>query len=153
MPDQRNPGSQLQEHPLLQKLIAGGATNSMVYWGYVGPSPHEGRINFYTSLNDLSASIEIARDDIIHFEDVPEIILPFGAKVIWVKQDASIGRRFDTRGPDGFAEMVRGRLRMQVPATQIRQQDWDPQCSSCSSPCSTCRTECSVCKSICRVKV
>jgi len=144
-------GAKFQEHPMLKKLLAAGAADSMTYWGYVGPSTASGRISFYPSLNNLSVSLEISIDDIIHVEDVPETILPFGAKVIWIKKDASIGRRFEVEGSwsaavrNDLVEVKKGRLVMQAPA-QLRGAD-------CSSPCSTCHTDCSVCQSICRVKV
>jgi hypothetical protein len=151
MANPTSPGAKFQEHPMLKKLLAAGAADSMTYWGYVGPSTASGRITFYPSLNNLSVSLEIAMDDIIHVEDVPETILPFGAKVIWIKKDASICRLFEVEGSWGAAvrndlvEVKKGRLVMQAPA-QLRAAD-------CSSPCSTCHTDCSVCQSICRVKV
>ncbi len=143
----------LQENPLLRRLIGRGAANSMIYWGYFGPPSTEDRITFYPSLNDLSVSLDIARDDIIDIADVPETLLPFGAKVIWVKINARIGRRFARIGPvhpgttADFVEVTKGRLNMRVRTAPFRGGGGVD--SDCVSPCSTCRTECSVCKSVC----
>jgi hypothetical protein len=115
MANPTSPGAKFQEHPMLKKLLAAGAADSMTYWGYVGPSTASGRITFYPSLNNLSVSLEIAMDDIIHVEDVPETILPFGAKVIWIKKDASIGRRFEVEGAGARrSEMTSSRSRRGV---------------------------------------
>jgi len=119
-------GAKFQEHPMLRKLLAAGAADSMTYWGYVGPSTASGRISFYPSLNNLSVSLEISIDDIIHVEDVPETILPFGAKVIWIKKDASIGRRFEVEGSwsaavrNDLVEVKKGRLVMQAASATAR---------------------------------
>jgi hypothetical protein len=151
--------AKIQDHPLLSKLIREGAADSMTYWGYVGPSRTEGVVTLYPSLENLEDSIEIASADILHVEDVPETILLFGAKVIWVKRDAKVTRRHvgtaesvgtteaeGTAAPKGnVVEVRKGRLHMQV-RTQGRSSD-------CHSPCATCRSCSSVCISTCRVKV
>lgn len=89
---------------------------------------------------------------------MPESILLFGAKVVWVKRDAAISRRgADTAGavgklkqqdrveaavPTNLEEVQSGRLRMQVKVAA--------NASDCYSPCATCRDCSSVCICICR---
>lgn len=151
--------AKIQDHPVLSKLIREGAGDSMTFWGYVGPSRKEGVVTLYPSLENLADSIEIAVADILHVEDVPETVLLFGAKVVWVKRDAKITRRHvdtaesvgtletaETAGPvapkDSVVEVRKGRLRMRL-RTQGRSSD-------CHSPCQTCKSCSSVCISSCR---
>jgi hypothetical protein len=151
--------AKIPENPLLSKLTREGAVDSMTFWGYVGPSREEGVVTLYPSLENLSDSIEIARADILHVEDVPETVLLFGAKVVWVRREAKITRRqvdtAETVGTLGTAEAVRavapkdnvvevrkGRLRMRMRTQGAR--------SDCHSPCATCRDCSSVCICTCR---
>lgn len=157
---------ELQENALLGKLSRAGVADSRTFWGYVGPSEREGWVTLHTSLNDLGDKIEIARDDILHVEDVPESVLLFGAKVVWVRKDAKVNRSramtAQAVGPQrpsavggtdpgtaNVAEVKEGRLRMKVRASAIQ-----PDCSSpdCVSPCATCHDCSSVCVSICQYK-
>lgn len=151
--------AELQEHPVLSKLAREGAADATTFWGYVGPSKAEEFVTLYPSLENLSDSIEIARADILHVEDVPESVLLFGAKVVWVRREATVnrGRAAPAQGmarqrPDPGApadaprgevvEVSKGRLRMQMAA---RGDEAD-----CVSPCATCRDCSSVCICICR---
>src|SRR5262245_29693728 len=83
----------IPDNPVLAKLIRDGAPDSMTFWGYVGPSRREGVVTLYPSVETHADSIEIAITDILHVEDVPDHILLFGAKVVWVNKDAKITRR------------------------------------------------------------
>jgi hypothetical protein len=162
MSDDSSWESKLQDHPLLSKLIREGAGDSMTFWGYVGPSRKEKVVTLYPSLENLADSIEIAVSDILHVEDVPETILLFGAKVVWVRRDAKITRRHvdtaeavgtietaatvDTVSPKGsVVEVKKGRLHVRL-RTQGRSGD-------CHSPCQTCKSCSSVCISTCRAKI
>jgi hypothetical protein len=153
MKKEGNLPERLEENPLLKQLIDGGAATSLIYWGYVGPPTTEARITFYPSLNDLSVSLDIAREDIIHVKDVPETLLPFGAKVIWVKRNSDIGFRYDRaavahpKPTDRLVEVNKGRLRMQVRAFRGATDD------DCYTPCNEdCHSRCSRCMSICQYK-
>jgi hypothetical protein len=147
--------TRIEAHPLFAKLAREGIADPTSFRGYIGPSSNDGHVTLYSSLEYPSASIEIARDDIVHVEDVPENFLPFGAKVVWVKGDAQVTRRHqqeaetvgaaDIRPKGDFVELSRGRLRMRAWETRLR-----GIASDCASPCSTCRGECSVCQSTCR---
>jgi hypothetical protein len=153
--------SKIQDHHLVKKLIRAGAADSMTFWGYVGPSRRDGVVTLYPSLENLADSIEIAVGDILHVEDVPETVLLFGAKVVWVKREAKITRlhvdtaeavgtietaeTVDTAAPKGAVVDVRkGRLHVRL-RTQGRSSD-------CHSPCQTCKSCSSVCISTCRAK-
>jgi hypothetical protein len=151
--------AELQEHPVLSKLAREGASDATTFWGYVGPSRGEDLVTLYPSLENLSDSFEIARADILHVEDVPESVLLFGAKVVWVRREARINRGQvapaqgvarqrpaaspEADEPQGdVVEVRKGRLRMQM---RPRGAEAD-----CSSPCATCRDCSSVCICICR---
>lgn len=158
-------GAPTTENALISKILANGGATATVLWGYIGPSSREGFITVHPSLRNLSVTIEIAERDVIHVADIPESIFPFGAKAIWIRNEAPISHRVeetadsvrshrveesagsisdaDTR--PGMVDVTKGRLQMRV-------TDWR-LASDCVSPCSTCRCPCSVCKSICRVKV
>jgi len=147
----------------------------MTFWGYVGQSEEEGYITLHPSLENLGETIEIPVADILHVEDVPESILLFGAKVVWVRRDAHVTRRQGARagtltkmtpvpgtqasserpemGAQGgsVVERQEGRLRMQMRARDVEASCSSP-CSTCVSPCSTCRSECSVCISTCEYR-
>jgi hypothetical protein len=151
----------LQENPLLSRLVReAGMDDAITFWGYIGPSSDENTISLHPSLESPHGSVEIAKKDIVHVEDVPENILLFGAKVVWVRRDAAIARRgaepavtlgkmkrADTIDPasvpaPNLEEVQVGRLRMNVKTLAS-----DPDCHS---PCATCRDCSSVCICICR---
>ncbi|MET8862802.1 hypothetical protein ABZW11_07575 [Nonomuraea sp. NPDC004580] len=143
----------------MSKLTGDGAADSTTLWGYLGPSRDDGMITLYPSLENLGDSIEFAKADILHIEDVPETILLFGAKAVWIRRDATVvRRRTDTaktvgtsttpagevteEGQIGDGTHVRkGRLRMRMMPRAAAAYD-------CYSPCSTCHSECGVCISI-----
>ena len=146
-----DPGQQkIPENPLVQKLTVEGGQEAITFCGYIGPSSDEGLINLYRSLENLADSIEIARQDILHFEDVPETVLLFGAKMIWVKKDAKITfRRVETAemaravhaAPKDVTEVRKGRLRMLM-RSQGREADCYTPCKMCASECTTCISTC-----------
>jgi hypothetical protein len=116
----------------------------------VGPPRQEDHVTLYPSLEDLSSAVEIPLKDVLHIEDVPESILLFGAKVLWVRRDAVVvRRRSDTAESSTTSETAgdtseirAGRLHLRVKAER----------SGPHSPCATCRDCSSVCVSSCRAK-
>jgi hypothetical protein len=134
----------MRENPLLAKLIAQGAESAITLRGYVGPSTREGYVRLYPRLGDLSESIEIARDDILHSLEEPRSA--FGSVVVWVKKDAKLAtHQVGTPGIAGTAgvqanavEVRQGRLRMRMPRRAAR--------DTCVSICS-----CGVCTCLCLV--
>lgn len=148
-------GARIETHPVLARLAREGVADATSFRGYIGSSDSDAYVTLYSSLEYPSASIEIARDDILHVEDVPENFLPFGAKVVWVRGDARVTHRHrrqaetvgaaDTRQKGDFVELRKGRLRMRAFENGLRGVT-----SDCSSPCSTCHSECGVCQSTCR---
>jgi hypothetical protein len=154
----------LQENPLVGKLTSEGSAQSMTFWGYIGKSREEGFITLHSSLENLGDCLEIPVADILHVEDVPESILLFGGKVVWVRRDAHVTRRqgevagtldknlrklasSETPGMGAqggsVVEREEGRLRMQMKARAVDEAD-------CHSPCATCKSCSSVCVSSCR---
>lgn len=80
----------LDTHPSLQNLLQ--ASNEphdvAMFVGYCGPSPQsQSHVRLYTSLEDLSTYVEIARADIVHRERATDGNAPDS---IWVKAAASI---------------------------------------------------------------
>lgn len=149
----------LQANALLGEFADKHAgVRSTTFWGYVGPSPSEDVVILHSSLQDVGDTIEIPREAIVHVEDVPETVLLFGAKVLWVRSDAKVVRRqtsdANLTGAPGTASSARpapaadpgvernvGRLHLRM-ADQVAED--------CVSPCATCRDCSSVCISICR---
>jgi hypothetical protein len=148
-------GARIEAHPLFAKLAREGIADATSFRGYVGSPSNDAHVTLYSSLEYPSASVEIARADIVHVEDVPENFLPFGAKVVWVRGDAKVTRRHqqqaetvgaaDVRPKGSFVELKKGRLQMRAWENRLR-----GIASDCSSPCSTCHSECGVCQSTCR---
>jgi len=127
-------------HPLLAKMHAMNITNVTIFRGYVGPGATEEYIKLYSSLRDLSRSVEIAKADIVHFEKTPESLLPFNAITIWLRKDAQVtAHNVETteagvKKERNFTEVNKGRLRILVRQGLTR---------ACTSEC-----DC-VCESIC----
>jgi hypothetical protein len=153
----------LQENPLVRKLTREGSPQSMTFWGYIGQVGEE-FITLHTSLENLGDSLEIPVADILHVEDVPESVLLFGGKVVWVRRDANVTRRqievADTLDKNlrklassekpgmgaqegSVVEREEGRLRMLMQPRGGTEAD-------CHSPCATCKSCSSVCVSSCR---
>jgi hypothetical protein len=160
----------LEENPLVGRLTREGSTQSMTFWGYIGQAG-EGFITLHTSLENLGDSLEIPVADILHVEDVPESVLLFGGKVVWVRRDANVTRRqgevastldknlrklASSEKPrmgaqDGsVVEREEGRLRMQMRPRAGTEAGTE---ADCHSPCATCKSCSSVCISTCRTTV
>jgi hypothetical protein len=150
MANETGPGANLPENPLLARLLAAvGATTTITLRGYVGPSRAGGYVIVYPRLDDLSDSIEVARADILYFTEVPELVMPFGAVMIWVKMDAQIVyRRGETAKGTDLAEVRKGRLRILTPLRR-RLNDVE-DCHSYPNPpgCKTCQSHCYQCMSV-----
>ncbi len=130
-------------HPLLQRLVSERATNVTTLRGYVGPSDVQGRVRLYASLHDLSESIEIDRDDVLHYADTPERIQPFGSLTLWVRRDAQVVYKVDRVEKTATVKEIRaGRLKIVVPGPGTRQE-------VCQSVCGVCQSVCTVCQSVC----
>lgn len=126
----------IAENPLLSIWAREGGKEGTSLRGYVGPSS-DSHVTLYSSVENPTSSIEIARADILQVEDIPEHFKPFGAKVLWVRDNAKATIRH-------VVEVKSGRLRMKA----RRPRADDSECNV--SPCSTCRSECSVCISSCQ---
>ncbi|MEU8318935.1 hypothetical protein AB0C33_11250 [Nonomuraea sp. NPDC048881] len=139
-----------EPHPLLVKLLQEGSPDTMTFWGYVGPPYQDGFVTLYPSLEDLNSALDIPQSDVLHIEDVPEDILLFGAKVLWVRRDAKVVRRqagtaetsLTSEAAEAAGEIRTGRLHLRVKTER----------ADCHSPCMTCRDCSSVCLSSCRRK-
>jgi hypothetical protein len=135
-------GDDIPFHPALVKFAADGYPDVVALTGYLGPSPRDGYVTLYRDLRSLGKSLEVQLSDIVHVEDTPESVLPFGAKTVWVRKDTDLAlrtttvRRAEATEPDrGFVESTVGRLRM-------RRRDVAAQ-ADCTSWCQyLCRSHC-----------
>lgn len=156
----------LQVNPLLARLLSHGI-ETCVFRGYVGPSENDGSIRLYPSLGRLNFSIEIRVADIVETAPAPKAALPHDGAVIWVRNDAEVVFHGDTvtvvpvRTLRGAAtavvgnatveaakhvDIVRGRLRMSVPAAADASLVVRGDCDVCAS-CRGCASCSGVCQS------
>ncbi|MEW9806360.1 hypothetical protein [Mesorhizobium marinum] len=147
---------EISVHPFFESANRQEATDSVTFMGYCGPSTGNGSMVLYASLNELADCIEVPSEDVLHVEDVPEAVLPFGAKRIWIRSKAKITRRRTGDAEDmtpalGNRKLVaisKGRLKM---LTRIRSAR-DDACGNCISMCSLCISPCNCreCSSECK---
>jgi|SRR5215216_3152751 len=134
----------IPQHPLLQKLQ--GSTAVTTLRGYIGAGKDEGSVRIYATLDDLSESVEVKKDDVLHYEATPESIQPFGSTTIWIKQDAQTTLKLDrVQNVSKIKEVRAGRLKIAVPGGRFTQ-------TVCQSVCGVCQSVCTVCQSVCSAK-
>ncbi|HUJ63624.1 MAG TPA: hypothetical protein VLX92_34225 [Kofleriaceae bacterium] len=73
-------------HPLIAKVGASGAVRLLGYFG----ETHDGVVELYPSLEDLSVHLEIPEAAILHVEDAPASELPHDGSAVWVAPDTKI---------------------------------------------------------------
>jgi ferredoxin len=154
-------GRDIEINPLLARLLSHGV-DAIAFRGYVGPSKKEGTIRLYPTLGFLNVFIDIGLDDIVETAPAPTTVLPHGGMIVWVKSDAEVVFHGDTvvtvlvrtlrrqraaidqtsaNAPSSdaakYVDVVRGRLRMGVPAGTLR----DDVCASCRG-CASCTSVC-----------
>jgi hypothetical protein len=136
--------TEISTNPLLEKLIVDGeAADAVTLRGYISRPAEDGMVVVYPSLNDLSISVYIARDDIIQFAQAAESETPHPATVLWIKKHAEVTVRSTVKVQAGQlggltrrtpltapvaelaidstetpAELRTGRLRIQMPASR-----------------------------------
>jgi hypothetical protein len=149
-------GEDIEFHPALVKLAADGYPDAVALSGFIGPSSTEGYITLYRDLRKLERGLEVRLSDIVHVEDIPESIVPFGAKRIWVRKGADLELRISsvrrvetTESAPGFVESSAGRLRMRRPVRE-KAADCTSWCQIlCASHCEYsehCDLTCSILK-------
>src|SRR6476660_7233874 len=154
-------GRDIEINPLLARLLSHGV-DAIVLRGYVGPSKKEGTIRLYPTLGFLNVFIDIGLDDIVETAPAPTTVLPHNGTIVWVRSDAEVVFHGDTvvtvpvrtlrrqraaidqtsaKAPSSdaakYVDVVRGRLRMSVPAAALR----DDVCASCRG-CASCTSVC-----------
>ena len=134
----------IPQHPLLQKLQ--GSTAVTTLRGYIGAGKDEGSIRIYATLDDLSESVEVKKEDVLHHESTPESIQPFGSTTIWIKQDAQTTYKLNrVENVSKIKEVRAGRLKIAVPGGRVTQ-------TVCQSVCTVCQSVCGVCQSVCSAR-
>lgn len=98
----------IKRHPLVKKLQQ-EPSGTVRLQGYVGPSERDGYLSLYADLADLSECVEIPESAIVHHEEAPEEVLPYGGTFLWVKADAEVvyERSLAVRTP---ADMLSGAI-------------------------------------------
>lgn len=146
------PDTKIEDHPLLTKLGLSGATNATSLTGYVGPSGNADTVRLYSSLENLSESVEVLRKDILHSASTPDTVLPYGGTIIWLRKDSQVTfhRSQHTavfqpadnlQAPAAGDPLVvsRGRLNIRVRGGFSSEV--------CQSRCQVCQSRCGVCHS------
>jgi hypothetical protein len=145
MANETGSAANLHVNPLLAKLLdAVGATNTRTLRGYIGPSRSEGYVILYPRLENLAESFEVPKADILYSTELPELVMPFGAVMIWVRGNAQIiQRQGETAKRANLGEIRKGRLRISLP-NRRRQFDPPDDCHSYPPPppCLTCQSHC-----------
>lgn len=148
----------IPEHPLLRVLRSHG-TNVKVFWGYTGSASSGDHIRLYASLYNLSQCVEIRRADVLHVEEAPAQLLPFGGSVLWLKSDATVVRRRQESVADIYSAAARRRQESvadiydaAVPPSsdgrlRITRRQRAEFADDCHSPCQPCHSPCGICTS------
>ena len=154
-------GRDIEINPLLSRLLSHGV-DAVVFRGYVGPSKNEGTIRLYPTLGFLNVFVEIGVADVVETTTAPTTALPHNGTIVWVRSDADVVFHGDTvvtvpvrtlrrqrpaieqtsaHAPTSdaakYVDVVRGRLRIGVPAETLR----DDVCASCRG-CASCTSVC-----------
>ncbi|MBN8994136.1 MAG: hypothetical protein J0H94_02850 [Rhizobiales bacterium] len=152
------PGSKrrenLTEHPFFTSVARDGSGVLLAsFMGYVGPPAGEDTLTLFAAIDTPTDSVEIPLRDIVHVEDVPETTIPFGAKLVWVRDGARIVRRRTATAEAAVeaqrrhaVELGKGRLRMRIPG-RVRAAEED--CRTCVSVCISICQGCEPCTSEC----
>lgn len=131
----------IPEHPLLKKL--GGSTDVKTLRGYIGAGRDEGSIRIYAALDDLSESVDVKKDDVLHYEPTPESIQPFGSTTVWLRSNAEATYTVSrVEKLERVKEIRAGRLKITVGGGRLQQ-------GVCQSVCVVCQSVCGVCQSVC----
>lgn len=139
------PRIDIPEHPLLKKL--GGSTDVKTLRGYIGAGKDEGSIRIYAALDDLSESVEVKKEDVLHYEATPEAVQPFGSTTVWIRPSAqTIYNVSRVENIDRVKDIRAGRLKITVGGGGRMQ-------SVCQSVCGVCQSVCGVCQSVCSARL
>ena len=158
----------LQEDPVVARLVSGSAPKGLTsFTGLLGRSTKPGRWLLYPSL-DMSLSIEIAEEDIVHSEHLPAEKSPFGSlggTRIFVKKGAEVtttrtvshtheagvaGDDFDLDIRLGGGGSEPKTICAATPmGTNSTCDTCATHCGTCHATCETCATHCGTCHATC----
>lgn len=80
----------LPPNPTISKIQKLGGRSGAPFVGWVGSGAGEGHTRLHLDINALGYHIEFENGDVMHSMDVPESVMPFGAKAVWLKADARV---------------------------------------------------------------
>jgi hypothetical protein len=77
-------------NPAISKLREAGGSGPAQFTGWVGSGAADGRTRLHLDVNALSYYVEFGNVDAVHWADIPEAVMPFGAKTVWLRGDARV---------------------------------------------------------------
>jgi len=96
--------------------------------GYAA-NPDPDTVRLYADLRDLRQSVDVARDQIVFYEDLPTTVLPGGAVRVWVRLEATVTQKVPNHvthsALGGQQTLQQGRLQITEPETpgELRTQN------------------------------
>ncbi|WBB59780.1 hypothetical protein O7599_30200 [Streptomyces sp. WMMC500] len=151
-------GTSVPEHPLL-RILQPHAPKAKMFCGYVGSANSSDHIRLYANLYDLSQCVEIRRADVLHVEEAPAHLLPFGGSVLWLDSDAAVVRHRQESVADVYGAATQRRqesaadvygVTAPLPSEgrlRITRRQRPESAEDCHSPCQPCHSPCGICTS------
>jgi hypothetical protein len=84
------PQSPQPANSIITKLRDAGGPGPAQFTGWVGSGAADGRTRLHLDINSLSYYVEFDNSDAVHWTDVPEAVMPLGAKTVWLRGDARV---------------------------------------------------------------
>jgi len=77
-------------NPTVSTLQQAGGRAHAPFQGWVGSGAGEGKTRLHLDIHELGYYIEFDNSDVLLSTNVPENVMPFGAKAVWLKADARV---------------------------------------------------------------
>ncbi len=90
MAQQPQPHNAQPANPIITKLRETPGASPAQFTGWVGSGAADGRTRLHLDVGSLSYYLEFDNADVLHWADVPETVMPLGAKMAWVRGDARV---------------------------------------------------------------
>ena len=102
--------SKQRPDPLVRDLVGDPSEvpDTVVMAGFLGESSEDGRLRLYLS-PQLTEFVEIAKEDLLRREPLPEGQSPLGGSLVWIRRSADV-RLTRTRSRQVQAEFLQGNI-------------------------------------------
>jgi hypothetical protein len=77
-------------NPVFSRIREARGSGPAQFSGWVGSGAEAGRTRLHLDINTPSFYVEFSNDDVMHWADVPETVMPLGAKAVWLRGDARV---------------------------------------------------------------